>query len=581
MLEKINNYVSSLKHEYKNKEIFLYDVINNNGDILSKLSVYFKHNDIYYYCLYEAVCLDKYELVEAFINNDFPFEDIILIACKNNNLRILKLLFDNSSCLYLDEKHVKNIINTNNLDIIKLFLFNKTIIIKKRMLNITNEKYDIYKLFYENDVNLIYCFYNDNKSNDYIDFKAYCKNDISFLKYCISKNCTKNPILINEVIKNNDINTLKYLYCNDYRHYFNNIDLKTVESQEILLFLFSSNKKNNKIINDEFVIHFISNKKHKFVCHLLKNINVISNDVYLELIKNYDDSYDNFILSNENKNNDLISLFASKYNDVLFSKILDSDILIHNDCILYICEKKNLIVLEKLLDKISKHYLTSFHGIINKYKNLLCDYFTNDEDIFNVLKNNNYLLKNNYYLLKNNANNEFYLSETENILHYLFKYVNENNLELYHKIFRYYKPYLIYHYDIINTMIYTDENRLNIVIFLLTLKIKFNKKINVLLDNISAYINEIITIETFNQCKNKLQTIFNKFTINDYDIATHSFSTEFASCVICFKKMIDDNFKILNKIYDKKCDCNYLIDVECAEKMKHKQCVYKCGMIYS
>lgn len=530
-------------------------ILNNNSCLYSVklvLNVVQNHNELVFNNVISKINrFKKNENLLYLIENINDFNSCKIL------LFIETVLQYSSANLYLDDKHAQLILNLNNVNIIKSFLYNPLIIVKNKTLKITNEKYDIYKLIYDNNCfDYYYYIDNTNETNDYIDIKAYYNKDIAFLEFCLNNKCSKNIAIIDSVINDNDINTLTLLYDNYYNFDNVDIDLVFIKSQEIFSFLITKIKKFDTI---------------KYFIYLIKNCN---------------GSCDKYILDKKNKDNSLISLFASKYNEVLFEKIIDNDFSIHSDCILYICEKKKLVILQKLSNKIcdlylspfhGKLHLSPFHGIMHKYRNLLCNYFTDNTNVLNILTYNNILTENNTLFDSENEKNINFHTKTENLFHYLLKHVDENNFDLYCKIFHHYKNNFIYHHDIIEIMVNTnDPNKANMLLFLLITNVKFNNKTNSLLQNVKTFLNvdifdDNMTIDEFFTYKNMLTNIFDK---------SHDFPNETATCIICLQNIVANDINNKCQIYNKPCACNYLIDVSCANNMKNKKCVYKCGMTY-
>lgn len=418
----------------------------------------------------------------------FKLDDNILLLLNNlNNLNFQLIIIFLETVInhcdvdiFLNEKYTKNILNNlsdiniiNMNKVIKFFFCNKKISFTKKIIDINNEKYNIYELLYENNVNIN--IINNSPTSDLIDVKAYKSNDMIFFKYCVENNCKKNIILIDEVIKNNDIETLTFLLHKNYIYDpdINNIDL--IKTSKIFLLLLTKincskiqnfivkilNKymsnddsviifqdKNIKIddifnneiinnINEELITMLISNNKYSCVCKILDIYNIINkntvdkNNIYFNLIKHYNVVYDKYIFVRENKNNNLITLFASMYNEILFARLLNYDFLIDTDCILYVCKNKNLLNLNLLLEKISDTYFFFFYKIKPDYQNSLCHYFTNDNSINELLNKYNYIF-----------------SDNDAILQYLLSHMNEYNIDLYDEIFLYYnknvKPKILF-----------------------------------------------------------------------------------------------------------------------------------------
>lgn len=287
------------------------------------------------YILDNNVCLYSSNFVLKIIKNKNIFDKIISkINRFNKNENIVSLIEnidqnnidqnDNSNIslfiktamkhfnfiVYLEDKHVNIILKTNETSLIETILFDKNINISNKNLYITNEKYEIYELFFYNQYHG-YLLHNNNANNDFIDIKAYEENNVDLLQYCISNKCSKNNELINIAIKNNDIEILKLLYNNNYKFNIDTVDIKLIKTHEIFMFLLTKirnitaknyvkiyltsdvfcennelqnkiissdllNKKNmkgryNKIIDDDFIVYFTLKKMHDFVCYLLKN----------------------------------------------------------------------------------------------------------------------------------------------------------------------------------------------------------------------------------------------------------------------------------------------------------------------
>lgn len=360
--------------------------------------------------------------------------------------------------MYLYRENINHIFKTNDINIIKYFICNQNIYVTYKIINIYEENYDVYRLFYDNSID--YKINNLSTINDCIDIKAYHNNDINFLKFCITNNCKKNIKLIDDVIINNDCDILSYLFDNGYVYNteINNVELITTHkvfkllltkidnisiqncivkflnnnfslNSDIILFhdniinaddLFTNMSFNdNYIFCDEFILFFISNKKYKNTFNLLKN-KIIFDDVFKYLIKFYDVIYYDLLI--KNKNNNLITLFASKYNKKLLTVLLNNDFAINKDCILYLCENNDIDNLTILLDKISESFYIFFRKFIPEYENLLCCYYKNFKTLFD-----NFIFTND---------------DVDTVIHYLLLNIDENNSDIYEKIFSYYKTYL-------------------------------------------------------------------------------------------------------------------------------------------
>lgn len=334
-------------------------------------------------------------------------------------------------------------------------------------------------------------------------------NKINNENHEIVNNENYEVLLFDNAINNNDVETLIFLFDKGYKYDIEINNIKNIKSYEIFKLLIDKinksmiqkfimkylkinglnsdyivfeNTKNqyekiisiNEILNygiknkkhtieDELLLFFISNKMSKYVCEFLDDNFIINDDIYLNLIKYHDDVYDKYIFTRKNKNNHLITLFASKFNDKLFFKLINYDYKIHNDCILYICKSKNINNIKILINEISESHFIFYKRIKQKYKNLLCHYFTRDSEIRHMCQ----VPK----CLQDWAGTEFFGQDLfeqrvlthyyDHILVYLLSNVNKYNIDLYYEMFLFYKHYLEYKKSFVDDILYVILNKKN------------------------------------------------------------------------------------------------------------------------
>lgn len=425
--------------------------------------------------------------------NRFDINDNLLFLLNNINknncgkiMLFIQKIFDNFDIkLNINDVDIKNILNTINENVIVYFLCNKKINISSNKIYI-NENYAIYKILYDNKINCIKLFkqlenneikeihknsdtysnvdfrlydmkqksklhilseeeekiFTEVKTiiydNDNVDIKAYDSGDRDFLIFCVINNCYRNYNLIDNVIKNDDYETLLFLLHCGYKYDIdkNNIDL--IKSYKTLILILN---KMDDVLKQIFMIKFLS--KYSIENNIILfndreiSMNTLINDEILNNIRNIGYKFFDFIIKNYDnsfykhlttyKNNDLITLLASKYSNsnTLFAKLLHDNFAIHRDCILYICYNKNLSYLRLLLDKITKSSFIFFKEIDEKYKNIICSYFENDADINAIFDTVSQTTSYKNNILHQNA---------IDVLIYAFENVNEYNIDIYSKL---------------------------------------------------------------------------------------------------------------------------------------------------